>query len=314
MIGFIQAVLDPSLPFIRNALIAGLLSSVLFGVLGSIVTVKRIAGLAGAIAHAVLGGIGMALYLSASGLVPGFPPMLGAVIFALVSAVIIGLVSLRSKQREDTVINAIWAIGMSVGVLFMAKTPGYTDPSSYLFGNILLISTGDLWLLAILDVVVVALAWRFYPQIEASSFDEEFARVRGVNTDAVFLVILAVTAVSVVLLQTFVGIVMVVAMLTLPAGTAGGGARNLASLMVGATLCSALFTVAGLAASWSLDAPSGALVVVIAGAAFLIATLAQLVARNIARSRATRRLGSDKLQDCASSDSRPADSRSEAGK
>lgn len=277
MIDFINALLDPNLSFLRNALAAGLLSSVLFGVLGSVVTVKRVAGLAGAISHAVLGGIGMALYLSATGIIPGFPPIAGAIAFALAAAVVIGAVSLKAKQREDTVINAIWAIGMSVGVLFMAKTPGYTDPSAYLFGNILLISTRDLWLLAGLDVVVLALAWRFYPQIEASSFDEEFARARGVRTDIFFLAILAITAVAVVLLQTFVGIVMVIAMLTLPAGTAGYAARSLAGMMVGATVLSASFSVAGLGVGWALDAPTGAVVVVVSGAVFLAAAAARVI-------------------------------------
>jgi len=116
-------------PFLRNALFAGLLSAVLFGTIGAVVTVRRIASLAGAISHAVLGGIGLALYLSATGLVSGLPPIAGALVFAVLAAVVIGAVTLRAKQREDTAINAIWAIGMSLGVLFMAKTPGYTDPS-----------------------------------------------------------------------------------------------------------------------------------------------------------------------------------------
>ena len=269
MSGFFEVLFSPDVPFIRNALFAGILSSVLFGILGSIVTVKRIAGLAGAISHAVLGGIGIALYLSATGIVPNFSPIVGAVIFALLSAFLIGAVSLKSKQREDTVIQAIWAIGMSIGVLFMAKTPGYTNPSSYLFGNILLISSCNLILLAILDVIVLFLAWRFYPQLEATSFDEEFAAVRGIPTQAVFLIILAVTAVAVVLLQTFVGIVMVIAMLTLPAGTAGYTARNLASMMLLSTLYSLLFSAGGLAVGWSLDLPVGAVVVVLSGLVFL---------------------------------------------
>jgi zinc transport system permease protein len=257
------------MPFVRNALAAGLLSSVLFGVLGAVVTVKRIAGLAGAISHAVLGGIGLALFLSARGIVPGFPPIAGALIFAVISAALIGVVSLKAKQREDTVINALWAIGMSLGVLFIAKTPGYADPMSYLFGNILLVTRADLMLLAILDIIVIILAWRFYPQIEASAFDEEFAQTRGVPTQAVFLILLAVTAVAIVLLQTFVGIVMVIAMLTLPAGTAGFAARNLAGMMIGGVLLSSAFSTSGLAASWALDLPAGAVVVVIAGAVFL---------------------------------------------
>jgi zinc transport system permease protein len=269
LVGFFGALASPDFPFVRNAFFAGLLSSVLFGVLGSVVTVKRIAGLAGAISHAVLGGIGIALYLSATGKVPGLSPMMGAIVFALLSALIIGTVSLKSKQREDTVIQAIWAIGMSIGVLFMAKTPGYTDPSSYLFGNILLISSHDLVLLFLLDVVVVLLAWRFYPQIEASAFDEEFAQVRGIPTRAVFLMILSVTAIAVVLLQTFVGIVMVIAMLTLPAGTAGYSAKTLASLLAGATLYAWFFSFSGLVLGWVVDVPVGAMVVVIAGAFFL---------------------------------------------
>jgi zinc transport system permease protein len=271
MSGFFETLFDPSIPFLRNAIIAGLLSSVLFGVLGAIVTVQRISGLAGAISHAVLGGIGMALFLSSTGIVSWITPIIGAMIFAVIAAGIIGVISLKSKQREDTVINAIWAVGMSIGVLFMAKTPGYTDPMSYLFGNILLITNTDLMLLAVLDAAAIFCAWRFYPQIEASAFDREFARSKGVNTDAVFIVILAVTAVAVVLLQTFVGILMVIAMLTLPAGTAGYIARNLASMMWLGFIFSAFFTVSGICASWPLNLPAGATVVVFAGAVFLIA-------------------------------------------
>lgn len=267
--GYLRALLDPSMPFVRNALAAGLLSALLFGMLGAVVTVKRIAGLAGAISHAVLGGIGMALYLASRNILPGLPPMAGALVFALAAATIIGFVSLKARQREDTVINAIWAIGMSTGVLFIARTPGYADPMSYLFGNILLVTPRDLALLAILDAVVLLLVLRYYRQIEASAFDEEFARVRGIRTDVIFLVILALTAVAVVLLQTFVGIVMVIAMLTLPSGTAGYAAKNLAAMMVLGTIMAAVFTVTGLVASWALDLPAGALIVVIAGAVFL---------------------------------------------
>lgn len=269
MIGFIEALFNPSMPFVRNALFAGLLSSVLFGVLGTVVTVKRIAGLAGAISHAVLGGIGMALFLAATGVFPNLPPIVGAIIFAILAALIIGIVSMRAQQRQDTVINAIWAIGMSIGVLFMAKTPGYTDPSSYLFGNILLISSRDLVLLAILDIIVMILVWRFYPQLEATSFDDEFSQVKGISTNMVFLILLSITAIAIVLLQTFVGIVMVIAMLTLPAGTAGFSARNMLTMMLLAWLYSSIFSLGGLVAGWTFDLPVGAMVVVFAGAIFL---------------------------------------------
>ncbi|GHU50368.1 membrane protein [Spirochaetia bacterium] len=268
MNSFIEVLASPDFPFIRNALLAGLLSAVLFGVLGSLVMVRRIASLAGAISHAVLGGIGMALYLSATS-IPGFPPLAGAFIFALLAALLIGLVCLKAKQREDTVINAIWAIGMSIGVLFMAKTPGYVDASSYLFGNILLISDADLSAMAVLDLVLCVLVWRFYPQLEAFAFDEEFAQVRGLRVNLVFTLLLAFTAAAVVLLQTFVGIVMVIAMLTLPAGSAGCFARSLAGLMLWSSVFSAIFSSAGLFVAWVYDLPAAAVSVVIAGLIFL---------------------------------------------
>lgn len=273
---FFIALGNPSLPFLRNALYAGVLSSILFGVVGAVVTVKRISGLAGSISHAVLGGIGLALFLSAHNIIPGIQPLTGAIVFAIVSALIIGFVSLKAQQRVDTAINAIWAIGMSLGVLFLAKTPGYTDLMSYLFGNILFISTENLILLSILDVVILLLAYRFYPQLEASAFDEEFAKVRGVPTEGLFLAILILTAVAVVLLQTFVGLVMVIAMLTLPAGTASYLARNLASLMVWGVVFSFLFSLGGLALSWSYDLPTGAVVVVLAGTVYVGAAAIKL--------------------------------------
>jgi zinc transport system permease protein len=288
MSGFLGALFDPAMPFVRNAFLAGILSSVLFGVLGAVVTVKRIAGLAGAISHAVLGGIGLAVFISAKGILPGLPPIAGALAFAVAAAAVIGAVSLKAKQREDTVINAVWAIGMSLGVLFMAKTPGYIDPMSYLFGNILLVSDADLVLMGVLDIVVLGLAWRFYPQIEASSFDEEFARVRGVPTDAVFLVLLALTAVAVVLLQTFVGLVMVIAMLTLPSGTAGYASLNLAGMMAVGTLLSALFSSGGLAISWAMDLPTGAVVVVFSGIVFLSASAFRILRSRTRREKAEK--------------------------
>jgi zinc transport system permease protein len=239
--------------------------------IGSVVTVRRIGSLAGAISHAVLGGIGLALFLSSRFF--SVPPIAGALVFAVLSAIVIGLVSLKAKQREDTVINAIWAIGMSLGVLFMAKTPGYADPSTWLFGNILLISGRDLALLAILDVIVLIMVLLFYAQIEASSFDEEFALTRGVPVEKVFLLLLGITAAAIVMLQTYVGIVMVIAMLTLPAGCAGNFSRSLSGMMLTSCLFSVLFSISGLVAGWFLDLPIGAMTVIIAGTVFLLISI-----------------------------------------
>ena len=267
MSSFFASLLNVNFPFLRNALLGGLLSSVLFGILGSVVTVRSIGSLAGAVSHAVLGGIGLALFLS-SRFFP-IPPIAGAFVFALLSAFVIGIVSLKAKQRNDTVINAIWVIGMSLGIIFIAKTPGYADPVTWLFGNILLISNRDLFLLLIMDCIVIVLARRYYAQIEASSFDEEFARTRGVPVEKIFLILLGVTAVAIVLLQTFVGIVMVIALLTLPAGCAGVFSRSLGSMMLASCLFSAFFSICGLVAGWIFDLPIGAMSVIIAGVIFL---------------------------------------------
>ena len=138
MIEFLDALRDPDIPFFRYALVVGLLASVSLGIVGSYVVTRRITYIAAAISHCVLGGIGAALYLNVACGWTWCNPMLGALAAALLSAVVIGLVSLYARQREDTVISAVWAMGMAIGLLFFAKTPGYVDAMSYLFGDILL--------------------------------------------------------------------------------------------------------------------------------------------------------------------------------
>ena len=157
MSDFFEAILSPDVPVIRYALIAGLLSSVALGIIGTYVITRRISYIAGAISHSVLGGIGAALYLQVVWHCRWCDPMYGAVVAALASAGLIGGVSLQAKQREDTVIGAIWSVGMAIGLLFFAKTPGYVDPMSYLFGNILLLTRGDLICVFVLDALVIVL-------------------------------------------------------------------------------------------------------------------------------------------------------------
>jgi len=267
-------------PFMQYALVAGLLASVACGIVGTYVVVRRITYIAGGISHCVLGGIGAALYLQKVHGWTWLRPMYGAVAAALLAAAIIGLVSLRAKQREDTVIGALWAVGMALGVLFIAKTPGYAqDLMSYLFGNILMVSPGDLWLIGALDLLVVLLGLAFYNQFLAVCFDEEFSRVRGLRVEFYYLLLLGLTALTVVLLVTVVGVVLVIALLTLPVAVAGIFARRLWQMMILATLFSAVFTTAGLAVSYGSDLPSGATIVILAGAVYLVVAVGSRLLR-----------------------------------
>ncbi|MBE3098388.1 MAG: metal ABC transporter permease [Planctomycetes bacterium] len=266
--------------FVQYALLAGVLAGVACGIVGTYVVVRRITYLAGGISHCVLGGIGAALYFQRVHGWHWLTPLVGAIIAALAAAMIIGLVSLKAKQREDTVIGALWAVGMAVGVLFIARTPGYSqDLMSYLFGNILMVTPGDLWLMAALDVLVVVLGLAFYNQFLAVCFDEEFARVRGMRVDFYYLLLLGLTALTVVLLVTVVGIILVIALLTLPVAVAGHFARRLWQMMALATVFSILFTTAGLAISYKPDLPAGATIIVLAGATYLVVVVLSRLVR-----------------------------------
>jgi zinc transport system permease protein len=270
MTDLFHALLDPDIYFLRYAFIAGLLSSIAFGIIGTYVVVRRISYIAGAISHCVLGGIGAGLYLQLKVGISWFDPMYGAVIAALTAAVIIGLVSLYAGQREDTVIGALWAVGMALGLLFLARTPGYIDPMSYLFGNILIISKRDLWLVAGLDVLVIGLGVLFYHKLLAVCFDEEFARMRGVRSRIYYMLLLCLTALTVILLVPVVGVVMVIALLTLPAAVAGFFSKRLWQMMIVAVCCCMIFTTTGLGLSYSYDLPSGPTIIVVAGGVYLL--------------------------------------------
>lgn len=269
---FIEAVTN--YPFMRNALLAGILLSIACGIIGSYVVVKRITYMAGSIAHCVLGGIGLARYLQVVHNRETITPFIGAITAALVAALIIGLVSMRAKQREDTVIGALWAIGMALGVVFISMTPGYSqDMMSYLFGNILMVSSSDLVMITVLDIIVAATGLLFFNKFQAVCFDEEFARIRGINVELYYLFLLCLTAVTVVLLSTIVGIIMVIALLTIPAATANIFAKTLGSIMVISVILTAFFTTAGIAISYSPDLPAGAVIIIVAGLGYMLAII-----------------------------------------
>ena len=263
MNGFFDILFDPQIHFMRNALLVGILASVAFGVVGSYVVVRRVSYLAGAIAHSVLGGVGAALYARGALGWSWCDPMLGALVAALASAVAVWWVSTHAKEREDAVIGAIWSVGMGVGLLFLAATPGYVDPMSYLFGDVLLVGGWQVALVAGLDALVLLLGIGLYNRFRALAFDEEFSLVRGVNTRAYSLILLCLVAVTVVMLVSVVGIVLVVALLTLPAAAAGRWAGSLSRMMLGATLIGVISVPLGLYLSYGWNLPAGPVIVVI---------------------------------------------------
>jgi zinc transport system permease protein len=257
--------------FLQYAFMTGILASIACGIVGSYVVTRRITYIAGGIAHSVLAGLGAARYCQASYGWDWLNPLYGAVAAAIIAALVIGLVSmLGKKQREDTVIGAVWAVGMAIGVLFIFKTPGYNeDLMSYLFGNILMVSSNDLWLIAGLDVLIVVVGLLFYKQFLAVCFDEEFARLRGIHVEFYYLLLLCLTALTVVLLVTVVGIVMVIALLTLPVAVAGHFSKRLWQMMALSVIFTILFTALGLVISYGPDLPAGACTIVLAGAVYL---------------------------------------------
>jgi zinc transport system permease protein len=205
--------------------------------------------------------------------------MLGAVAAALGSALLIGGVSLRAKQREDTVIGAIWSVGMAIGLLFFAKTPGYADPMSYLFGDILLLTRADLLCVFALDALVIVLGVVFYNKFLAVCFDQEFAQLRGVRVNAYYMMLLCLTALTIVILLRVVGIVLVIALLTLPAAVAGHFSRQLWQMMVLAILVCMAFTVVGLAVSFQTGLPCGPVIIMLAAATYLAVAVGQRLVR-----------------------------------
>lgn len=272
MTDFLDAV--QNIPLIRYALLAGIVSSLTFGVVGSFVVTRRIGYIAAAIAHSILGGIGASIYFNRVYDLPWLTPMVGAVVAALLSAAIIGWVSLRAGEREDTIIGAIWAFGMTTGLLFIHYAPGKAvSLESFIFGNILLTSKSDVVATVTLGTLILVLVTLFYHKLVAVCFDEEFARLRGVSSNAYYLLLLAITAISMVLLVRVAGIVLSLALLVLPAATASRFSRSLWIIMLSAVILTLVYNTAGLAISFQFDIPTGPFIVLSASVVYALSFL-----------------------------------------
>ncbi len=257
--------------FLQYALLAGIMASVACGIIGSYVTVRRITYIAGAIAHCTLGGMGAARYLQQQYGLPFLTPLFGATIAALVAALIISFLQEHSSLRQDTVLSAVWSVGMGIGILFISRTSGYNeDLMSYLFGDILMVSGHDLLLIGILDLTLLLLVGLFYNRLLAISFDPEFARISGIAVDRCNTIFLCLVALTVVLLVQVVGIILVVALLALPAAAAGRLTTRLPAMMLASTFFCLLATNGGLVLSYHPDLPAGPTIILLAAALYAL--------------------------------------------
>jgi zinc transport system permease protein len=248
--------------FFRNAVIAGLIASICCGIIGSYIVVKRMVSLSGGLAHAAFGGVGLGYYL-------GIDPFLGAAAFTLGIAVLIGTIREKFGQYMETLVGVVWAAGMAIGILFIALTPGYTpELFGFLFGNILLIPTGDLYFMGLLALVILAIVIAGFNQLMAVTFDEEYARVMNLPVTALLLILILLIALTVVVLLRVVGIILVIALLTIPPAIAREYSKDLKTMMALSVMTASLFTIGGLFLSYALDVPSGATIILLATGGF----------------------------------------------
>ncbi|MDI6866609.1 metal ABC transporter permease [Methanoculleus sp.] len=251
--------------FFKNALLAGVLASIACGIIGTYVVVRRMVSVSGGISHAAFGGVGLGYYL-------GIDPLLGATVFTVATALGMGALEVRGRQQMDTIIGAVWAAGMALGILFVYLTPGFApDLFSYLFGNILLVPRGDILLMGVLVAIIVGIVGLFYLEFQAVTFDPDYARVMNLPVERFSLLLLVLVALTVVMLIRVVGIILVIALLTIPAAISRIYTGRLWSMMLLAVVLGALFTVIGIGLSYVLNVPSGATIILVSTAAYAVA-------------------------------------------
>jgi zinc transport system permease protein len=255
------------LEFMRNALAAGILVSVVCGVIGTLVVVNRIVFLAGGIAHAAYGGIGLAFFM-------GWPYVAGTAGFSLLAAGAMAAVTLKAKHRADAMVGVIWAVGMASGVILLDLTPGYhVDLMSYLFGSILAVPAADLWQMGGIGAVVLLVVSWYYNDFLAMSYDDEFARLRNVPVTFLYCLLLGMIALTVVMIIRVVGLILVIALLTIPPFIAEKFTASLRAMMVLSSALSCAFTLSGLWLSYLWNLTSGATIIMVAAAGFFAALL-----------------------------------------
>jgi len=249
-----------SFDFMQNALIAGILVSFISGVIGSLIVSNRMVFLVGGIAHAAYGGIGLAIFFA-------LPMFFGTTLFAVLAALLMAFITLRQREKIDVFIGLIWAVGMAVGIILVDLTPGYNvDLMSYLFGSILAVNREDLLYMGALLGIILAVLFFWYHEILAVSYDGEYASIVGVNVPFFYTLILVLSALSVVVAIKVVGLILVIALLTIPIYIAQNITASLYGMMLASGLIASVFTLSGLWFSYHFDLTSGACIILVSAA------------------------------------------------
>lgn len=259
--------------FMRNALAAGLLASIACGAIGTLVVLNRKVFITAGIAHSAYGGVGLGYFLRIN-------PVWTAVVFSVAAALGMGVIDRCTRQRSDTLIGVLWALGMAVGIILIDLTEGYkADLMSFLFGSILAVPTSDLVYMAALDVLILVVVTLFHKELLAISFDESFAVVQNVPVERLYYTMIVLIAVTVVMLMRVVGLIMVIALLTMPAAIGVMLAKDLRRAMALATGFGMGFTAIGLWLSYRFDLTSGATIILVATLGYLLSLLIQHLGR-----------------------------------
>lgn len=253
-----------SYEFATNALVSMFFLSILAGIVGTYIVVRRMVFVAGGITHSAFGGIGIAYFL-------GLPPVGGAMAFAVLTAFGIELLNKKGKVREDSAIAMLWSLGMSVGIIFMFLTPGYApNLMGFMFGDILAVSRADIWAVGLMAAAVTVATVIFYRPILYTSFDPDFAALTGWPVRAISVAMSIVVALSIVLSIKAVGIILVLSLFTIPQAIANLFTSNMRNMMVVSTIIAAAGSLGGLAAAFVIDLPAGATITALLAGAFIV--------------------------------------------
>lgn len=259
--------------FFQNAIIASLLTGVICGIIGTYIVARRIVFLSGGITHASFGGLGIAYFA-------GLSPLLGAALFSLASALGIQYISEKKKTREDSLIGMFWAAGMAIGILFIFMTPGYApNLMSYLFGSVLTVSFTQIMLMLGLCLVTIVVFYLFFRPIFYIAFDTDYAKTHRIQVNLFNRLLMSLLALTIVLSINVVGIILVIAYLTIPQSIAAIFYKDFKSMLIASAIICPLGSLIGLFASALLNIPSGATIIV----GFIILYLLALLLNKIFR-------------------------------